>query len=348
MIGTFFWLHKKLHILNIEQTIHTFEGKRMSVSAAEAAEYHSKDFNWETLRQEVENDPSLNYHLLPLASPQLEEQHSKDSIKAWQNFHVRHSSGKFFKERRYLLKEFPGLVSCADGCKVLEVGCGNGSTALPILRGNEKIILYACDCSHETLERAKEFIVACNVASVEHRLHPFYCDFATTGFPKWLACDDCRERFSLKDQNCLSDVREKRTTETDSWSMEERSCCVGGVDFVTLIFTLSAVPLQTMPTAIRECFSVLKPGGMILFRDYGLYDMTMLRFEPDQRVGFREYMRSDGTRSYFFCLDTVRNLFISAGFIELEIEYCCVKSVNRRNGKSMRRVWVHGKFQKPI
>ncbi|TYG46977.1 hypothetical protein ES288_D11G300300v1 [Gossypium darwinii] len=102
-----------------------------------------------------------------------------------------------------------------------------------------------------------------------------------------------------------------------------------------------------MPTALRECFSVLKLGGMLLFRDYGLYDMTMLRFEPDQRVGFREYMCSDGTRSYFFCLDTVKNLFNCAGFIELEIEYCCVKSVNRRNRKSMQRVWVHGKFQKP-
>ena len=124
--------------------------------------------------------------------------------------------------------------------------------------------------------------------------------------------------------------------------------------------------------------------------------MTMLRFERDQRLGFREYMRSDGTRSYFFCLDTARALFLDAGFIEvlifsilinhyyhctlaflfnrtslklelvklpsidqficlshshfcqLELDYCCIKSVNRRNGKSMRRVWVHGKFQKPV
>lgn len=45
--------------------------------------------------------------------------------------------------------------------------------------------------------------------------------------------------------------------------------------------------------------------------------MTMLRFEEDKRVGFREYMRSDGTRSYFFCLDTVRDLFVSAGFFEV-------------------------------
>lgn len=45
--------------------------------------------------------------------------------------------------------------------------------------------------------------------------------------------------------------------------------------------------------------------------------MTMLRFEPEQRVGYREYMRSDGTRSYFFCLDSVRNLFCGTGFTEV-------------------------------
>lgn len=45
--------------------------------------------------------------------------------------------------------------------------------------------------------------------------------------------------------------------------------------------------------------------------------MTMLRFEPDKKVGFREYIRPDGTRSYFFCLDTVRDLFVHAGFNEV-------------------------------
>ncbi|MBA0654224.1 hypothetical protein Goklo_021282 [Gossypium klotzschianum] len=104
--------------------------------------------------------------------------------------------------------------------------------------GNEKIILYACDCSNETLQRAKEFVAASNVASVENRFWPFYCDFATTGFPKWLACANCRENLGQKDQICVSDVGEERTLETGSWSMEERSCCVGGVDFVTLVCIL--------------------------------------------------------------------------------------------------------------
>lgn len=301
-------------------------------------EYFSKDFEWEELKEEVENDPSMRYHLIESQSSTSSP--SQDS-EAWKRFHTRHSTGKFFKERRYLLKEFPELISRGDCSKVLEVGCGNGSTTLPLLRGKRDMIVYACDSSTEALERAKEVINTANIDSVKQQFHPFYCDFSITGFPKWLACDSCRQNFL---HGCFSDERIQLSELSDS---PEVDFCIGGVDFVTLIFTLSALPLHKMPTAIKECFSVLKPGGLLLFRDYGLYDMTMLRFEPDKKVGFREYMRSDGTRSYFFCLDTVRDVFVGAGFTEVELEYCCVKSVNRRKGKSMRRVWVHGKFQKP-
>lgn len=63
----------------------------------------------------------------------------------------------------------------------------------------------------------------------------------------------------------------------------------------------------------------------------GLYDMTMLRFEPEQRVGYREYVRSDGTRSYFFCLDSVRDLFCGAGFTEVLfpiVLFCATTNLN--------------------
>ncbi|XP_015576535.2 tRNA N(3)-methylcytidine methyltransferase METTL6 [Ricinus communis] len=316
----------------------------------EEANYFSKDFEWETLKQEIENNPSFSYHLLPFVSSSLAHGQESGDSNAWQRFHVRHSTGRFFKERRYLLKEFPELVSCRDFSKVLEVGCGNGSSVIPILRGNKRIFVYACDCSNETLDRAQEIVNASNIVSVQGRFKTFYSDFAFTGFPKWLLCDSCRLILPHKQEECLSsDVKERSIIDVNgSGSLEESGCCIGGVDFVTLIFTLSAVSLKMMPTAILECLSVLKPGGLLLFRDYGLYDMTMLRFEANKRVGFREYMRADGTRSYFFSLDTVRDLFVGAGFIELELEYCCVKSVNRRKGKSMRRVWIHGKFQKPV
>ncbi|KAL5566904.1 hypothetical protein UlMin_030068 [Ulmus minor] len=314
------------------------------------AEYHSKDFEWEELRVEVENDPSFAHHFLSFQPSSSSQTLADSDSDAWKRFHIRHSTGKFFKERRYLLKEFPELVSCKENSKVLEVGCGNGSTILPILRGNENAIVYACDCSTETLERAKEIVDASNIVSIKHRFHPFYCDLSESGFPTWLACSQCRDLHLQPQQNYLSDVRvnNNKATFNDSYPLKENGCCCGGVDFLTLIFTLSAIPLQKMAKSLKECFSVLKPGGLLFFRDYGLYDMTMLRFEANQRVGFREYMRSDGTRSYFFCLDTVRNLFVDAGFTELEIEYCCIRSVNRQKGKVMRRVWIHGKFQKPI
>ncbi|XP_042462319.1 methyltransferase-like protein isoform X2 [Zingiber officinale] len=299
------------------------------------AEYYSKDFEWEDLRRVVENDPSLRYHLTPFvsssscAAPAVE-------ADAWRSFHRRHSAGKFFKERRYLLKEFPELIRISDPVKVLEVGCGNGSTVLPILR-------------EEILRKAEEIIATGSAISLVPRFFTFLLDVSVNDFPDWLFCTSCRRNSSPEPANFSSDSRgENLEMSHMSAFLREDQCCIGGVDFVTMIFTLSAIPFKRMPSVIEKCLSVLRPGGLLLFRDYGLYDMTMLRFLSEQRVGFCEYMRSDGTFSYFFSLDTARNLFLAAGFTEVELTYCCITSVNRQTGKSMQRVWVHGKFQKPV
>uniref|UniRef100_A0A0E0Q757 Methyltransferase-like protein n=1 Tax=Oryza rufipogon TaxID=4529 RepID=A0A0E0Q757_ORYRU len=197
--------------------------------------------------------------------------------------------------------------------------------------------VYACDCSKETLEKANEIVCSTKGVEVKDRFHPFLLDASNAAFPDWLFCKSCRSPCS---SNC-------NMIEEYPAFLRDNPCCVGGVDFITMIFTLSAIPFDNMLATLERCVSVLKPGGLVLFRDYGLYDMTMLRFLPHQRVGFREYMRSDGTLSYFFTLDTVRELFHASGLLELELEYCCVISVNRKKGKKMQRVWVHGKFQKP-
>ncbi|XP_072084553.1 uncharacterized protein [Arachis hypogaea] len=140
-----------------------------SGDAEAETEYFSKDFKWEEVRADVESNPSFRYHLLPF-------QPSKSQAES--------------DERRYLLKEFPELVSSAPHTKLLEVGCGNGSTALPILRTNKDIIVYACDCSDETLERAKEILGAAMIVAFSHRFRTFCCDVSTDGFPNWLWLSD--------------------------------------------------------------------------------------------------------------------------------------------------------------
>jgi methyltransferase-like protein 6 len=117
-------------------------------------------------------------------------------------------------------------------------------------------------------------------------------------------------------------------------------------DCVLMVFALSAIRPEHHVHVLRSALALLRPGGLLCFRDYGLYDMTMLRH--NKQLGDRWYLRAEGTLAYYFDLQHTRETAVAAGFEVLELEYCTVNNVNRRKGTVMRRVFVHAKLQKPV
>eukprot|EP01025_Chloroclados_australasicus_P067407 TRINITY_DN93219_c0_g1_i1.p1 TRINITY_DN93219_c0_g1~~TRINITY_DN93219_c0_g1_i1.p1 ORF type:complete len:118 (-),score=12.32 TRINITY_DN93219_c0_g1_i1:229-546(-) len=102
-----------------------------------------------------------------------------------------------------------------------------------------------------------------------------------------------------------------------------------------------------MARMLTLMFNALRPGGLLLVRDYGLYDMTSLRFPPSQRLQDRLYFRKDGTLAYFFDRDDLAERCAQAGFNVEDVTFARVLRLNRKNGKSLRRVFVQGRFRKP-
>ncbi|KAH6560912.1 hypothetical protein BASA62_010196 [Batrachochytrium salamandrivorans] len=114
---------------------------------------------------------------------------------------------------------------------------------------------------------------------------------------------------------------------------------IESLDIVSAIFMLSAVPPFKMAYVVENIKQVLKPGGVILFRDYGLHDAAQLRFKAENRIDDCFYTRSDGTFSYYFSKEYFKNLFEPAGFEILDCGYVTKEVVNRKQDMKMDRIF---------
>ncbi|XP_052794446.1 tRNA N(3)-methylcytidine methyltransferase METTL6-like [Mya arenaria] len=116
------------------------------------------------------------------------------------------------------------------------------------------------------------------------------------------------------------------------------------VDVATMIFVLSAIHPDKMLAALKNVAKVLKPGGCLLFRDYGLYDHAMLRFSPGHKLADNFYVRQDGTRAYYFTTDKMKALAEESGLVVSSCEYVHRQTVNKKEGLCVPRVFVQGRF----
>ncbi|XP_075385446.1 tRNA N(3)-cytidine methyltransferase METTL8, mitochondrial isoform X3 [Tenrec ecaudatus] len=192
--------------------------------------------------------------------------------------------------------------------RILEVGCGAGNSVFPILN-----ILQNMPGS---------FLYCCDFSSEAVELvksHPSYRAAQCSAFVHDVCADGVAYPFPD-----------------------------GTLDVGLLVFVLSSVHPDRMQSVVNRLSKLLKPGGMLLFRDYGRYDKTQLRFKKGCCLSENFYVRGDGTRAYFFTRGEVHTIFCKAGLDEKQNLVDRRLQVNRKKQVKMHRVWVQGKFQKPL
>ncbi|NWS23970.1 METL2 protein, partial [Polioptila caerulea] len=205
-----------------------------------------------------------------------------------------------------------GKVESFPGCdatyRILEVGCGAGNSVFPILK------------------------VLCNTPGT----FLYCCDFASG------AVELVKSHSSYNSAWCSAFVHDVCDDALPYPFPDEI------LDVILLVFVLSTIHPDRMQGVVNRLAKLLKPGGMLLFRDYGRYDTAQLRFKKGRCLSENFYVRGDGTRVYFFTKDEVWNMFNLAGLTEVQNLVDRRLQVNRKKKVKMQRVWIQSKFQKPL
>lgn len=240
----------------------------------------------------------------------------------WDQFYTRHKN-KFFKDRRWLCHEviptieelkYRSDIMNNNYIRILEVGCGVGNSIYPLLSNMPDTHFSAFDFSAAAIS-----VLRSDVRHDPNRVHSFVFD-ATSSDPNF----DTHHTSALTDH-----VPE------------------GSIDIALMMFVLSAIEPKHHSQVLSNIMPVLKTGGVVIFRDYALYDQSQLQFKDGRCILDRLYARGDGTLVHYFDEEYIARMCNAVPGLLVE-ENKTINSilVNRKKVVKMVRCWSQGKFCK--
>uniref|UniRef100_A0A3Q0QWH4 tRNA N(3)-cytidine methyltransferase n=1 Tax=Amphilophus citrinellus TaxID=61819 RepID=A0A3Q0QWH4_AMPCI len=254
------------------------------------------------------------------------------ACQCWDQFYETHQD-KFFKDRRWLFLEFPELLP--SGAKGQSTNMCQGHQ-----QGNpthhhrntdpfnfQEILEVGCGVGNSV------FPIVNNIKETDSFL--YCCDFS----PR--AIQLVKDHSDYNDSVChafVHDICDKMAT----FPFPPQS-----LDVILAVFVLSSIHPERLQGVVNHLSAYLKHGGKFLFRDYGRYDFSQLRFKKGRCLSENFYTRGDGTCVYFFTKEEVHNLFSKAGLEEIQNLEDRRLQVNRGKKVVMRRVWMQSKYGKP-
>ena len=265
--------------------------------------------------------PAEKEQMMDRSEAALLEEHAAEQ---WERFYAHFGDG-FFKDRHYLRREFPELFAEVDRAptpptqqqessdetapphpvEVVEVGCGAGNTVMPLL----------AEC-----------------ASSPRGVHVHAFDFSESAVRVMCA------RPGFDAARCHAFVADASDAAQLVAHVQPHT-----VDFVLAVFALSALSMPRVVAALRALRALVVPGrGRLLLRDYGVGDLSQLRFvaKGGRQLGDSFYARGDGTCVLYFTKQALVDAAQASGWTVEEVRYDTRVLRNRKRQLNMRRVWV--------
>ncbi|XP_027294388.1 mRNA N(3)-methylcytidine methyltransferase METTL8 isoform X2 [Cricetulus griseus] len=328
-------------------------GSRILTDPAKVFEHNMWDHMQWSKEEEAAARKKVEENSTTRVAPEEQVKFENDANKYWDTFYQTHKN-KFFKDRNWLLREFPEILPVDQNTKekMEESSWDQVRSNFSRMQGTETHCRKSCVSSDPLSKGRSNFS---NLNSEEHntglgktehfpgsnatfRILEVGCGAGNSVFPilntlqnipgSFLYCCDfapeavelVKSHASYSEAHCSAFVHDV-CDDGLAYPFPD-----GILDVILLVFVLSSIHPDRMQAVVHRLSRLLKPGGMLLFRDHGRYDNAQLRFKKGE----------------------IHHMFCEAGLHEKQNLVDHRLQVNRKKQVAMHRVWVQGKFQKPL